>query len=221
MLSKHAKEMFTKHKGTTLVGLINKTTKEIILAPCIEPKVYLQINEKGEVRGGYWLDPGLGDNLTPPKEKVKELGLLLTRRDLDKINSLLGQNFVPRFVAKKKELISSHEYLFNQQCKSTKKPDWGGFSVMLDTSGKLNYSFSSSSFNSPPGRKVKRAQLSTDLQDEVKKQCSSCKVEIMLLKENLLPRDVFFKKESSKPNLKPDEVFEPMKKIRSAPEKGS
>lgn len=71
MLSKHAKEMFTKHKGTTLVGLINKTTKEIILAPCIEPKVYLQINEKGEVRGGYWLDPGLGDNLTPPKEKVK------------------------------------------------------------------------------------------------------------------------------------------------------
>lgn len=69
------------------------------------------------------------------------------------------------------EQVSAHQFLFSQKCGSTSQSSWGGFSLKLDSStSRLEFSFVSGAFNSSPGKRVKGAELSTELIAEVVEQ---------------------------------------------------
>ena len=156
-LSDEAKALFLLNKGMPIVGLIHKETKLIVLALCIPKKVSLDLNDEGEATSGRFIS----DNCVMNKE------------DLDEVNALLKQGYVPRIAytaSSPFDEISAHQFLFKQKCESTKKSDWGGFALTLNSTEQLDYTFVSGAFNSPPGKRVQGSKLSQELIDEVKKQ---------------------------------------------------
>ncbi|GEM_PF-5039167 len=167
-LSPHAKEILLQHIGTPLVGLINKESSEIMLAPCITPKIFLVIDTTGRAVSGNFMK----DNF--------EIIHNCNEEHLKHFNLLLNKNYVPRLAnTPKNDEMSAHEFLFEQQCKATIKSMWGGFAVTLESSGKLKYSFASGAFNSPPGQKrIKGAELADIYKHEVRKQFNDYMLEI-------------------------------------------
>ena len=140
----------------------------IVLAPCIPKKVSLVLNPAGEaIAAAYVKD----DNSDIADSTVHQ-------DELNQINDLLKDGHVPRlayYVEGPSSLFdekSSHEMLFEDQCESTSKADWGGFALSLNPSGEVQFMFSSGAFNTPAGeRKRKRgAQLASELRDEVMRQ---------------------------------------------------
>jgi hypothetical protein len=157
-LNIETKNLFFSLQNTPFVGLINKETKHIVLAPCIPQKVRLRLNETGKVTSGMFIN----DNF---------LGTLaVNEAELNGMRILLEQNYVPRLMASDWDEKSSHECLFEQQCQSTKRSEWGGFGITLDALGTLNYTFVSGAFNSPSKKREKGALLSGDLIADVKSQ---------------------------------------------------
>ncbi|HBB52411.1 MAG TPA: hypothetical protein DCZ80_00740 [Legionellales bacterium] len=154
-LSKEEKKLFLMHQDKPLVGLIHKETKEIVLAPCITPKVCLNFNPDGKAISGTYM------------EDQNDIQM----EELEKFNDLIQKGYVPR-LAYISEFIekSAHEFLFEQKCSSTRKSEWGGFAVQVNSSGSLEYQFVSGAFNSPKGKRVKGALLSEDLISEVLRQ---------------------------------------------------
>jgi hypothetical protein len=178
-LSNEAKDCFFSHQGIPLVGLIHRNTKDIVFAPCIPQKVNLTLNPEGEVVSGMFIDD-LGEEYQD-----------VTAEDLTRFNQLLKIGYVPRLASVSAfDVRSSHEFLFEQQCKFTKQAEWGGFSVIRDSSSELNYAFASGAFNSlsQSKKRQKGAQLSEDLIVDVKKQMT----ELVGRKQNTeIDEDVF------------------------------
>lgn len=157
-LDAKARELFREHKGIPLVGLINKKTGQIILAPCIPKKVNLTLDEAGKAISGYFMNDDFS--------KIRDCNV----SELEEINSLLQKQYVPRladtpYLSQK----SSHQFLLEQH-NLWDKSDWGGFAVTLRPTGELEYAFASGAFNSPPGVRIKGALLDSNLQDLVKQQ---------------------------------------------------
>ena len=171
-LSEQTKELFFSNRGKPIVGLINKKTETIVLAPCITEKVNLNLNDEGEAESGIFITNSFVEGRPINAEQLKQFNLLLKN------------GHVPR-LAKSPSIDdrSSHQFLFEQQCKSTKSSEWGGFTVTLECSGKLIYSFVSGAFNSPPGKRIKGAELSQDLIDKVETQMSECLTELTDLEQ--------------------------------------
>ena len=93
--------------------------------------------------------------------------------ELEIFNDLIKNAHVPRlaYISEFTEK-SAHEFLFDQKCQSTKKSEWGGFAVSVNSSGALEHQFVSGAFNSPKGKRIKGALLSEDLISEVIQQFS-------------------------------------------------
>ena len=160
-LNEQSKDLLFSNKGKPIVGLIHKEKKTIVLAPCIPQKIYLDLNDAGEALSGMFIS----DNDVAARP--------INEDELNYFNSLLKLNHVPRLAGTSNfDHKSSHEFLFEQKCNSTKQSEWGGFSVTLDFSGKLSYTFVSGAFNSPLGERIKGAELAQDLIYEVIKQIS-------------------------------------------------
>jgi len=156
-LSESEKSFFLMHKNKPLVGLIHKETKNIVLAACIPPKVFLNFDSEGQAVYGVFAENK--NNITPD--------------ELKKINGLIKNGHVPRlaYISDFTEK-SAHEFLFEQKCQSTKKSEWGGFAVSVNSSGVLEHQFVSGAFNSTQGKRKRGALLSEDLISEVIQQFS-------------------------------------------------
>lgn len=157
-LSRYSKDLLNQYKKIPLVGLIHRELNNIVLAPCIPQKVFLNLDTDKKAISGYFLN----DNL----EFIADCSEI----ELEEINALLKRNFVPRLanISGDDENKSSHQFLFDQQCQSTRQSEWGGFSVTVEDLGKLTYSFVSGSFNSLPGKRVQGAELAEVYQYIVK-----------------------------------------------------
>ena len=104
-----------KYKDIPLVGLINKKTKEIILAPCIPDKISVYLYGNGKVRKIF----RIGDrNLSDTSEEITGEARIEYER-------LLNEGFVPRVQYDSSgQLKSAHELLFALN-RSDSKSDWG------------------------------------------------------------------------------------------------
>ena len=166
-LTQRAKDLLRLHPNKPFVGLINKNTKTIVLAPRIPKKVSLIVNQAGEAIAAAYV-----------KDDNRDIADSTVHQDeLDQINALLKEGDLPRLACCNEgpspfDEKSSHEMLFEDQCKSTSKADWGGFALSLNPSGEVQFMFSSGAFNTPASeRKRKRgAQLGSELRDEVIRQ---------------------------------------------------
>lgn len=168
-LNEDARTLFFLYKDKPIVGLIHKNTRVIVLAPCIPQKVSLTLNNEGEAISGRFIK----NNFVVTHEVNPD--------ELLQFNALLKENHVPRLAYTEEfDEKSAHELLFEQKCKSTKKSEWGGFALKLDSLGHLNYTFVSGAFNSPTSKRIKGAKLSQELIDEVKKQT----VDLVVKSEN-------------------------------------
>ena len=175
-LSDEAKALFLLNKGMPIVGLIHKETKLIVLALCIPKKVSLDLNDEGEATSGRFIS----DNC------------VMNKKDLDEVNALLKQGYVPRIAytaSSQFDEISAHQFLFKQKCESTKKSDWGGFALTLNSTEQLDYTFVSGAFNSPPGKRLQGSKLSQELIHEVIKQTAELGFEPKntVITEGILP----------------------------------
>lgn len=171
-LSEQAKEIFFSNQGKPIVGLIHKKTKIIVLAPCIPERVNLMLNDAGEAESGIFISDSY----------VK--GQPISENQLTRFNLLLKKGHLPRLASSPTiDNRSSHQFLFDQQCQSTKPFEWGGFTVILDCSGRLNYIFVSGAFNSPPGKRITGAELSDELIDDVITQMSQYVIEPIELED--------------------------------------
>ena len=156
-LSESEKNLFLMHKDKPLVGLIHKETKNIVLAACIPPKVCLKLDSEGQALEGFFMEN---------KNKIN-------MDELERLNDLIKNAHVPRlaYISEFTEK-SAHEFLFEQKCQFTKKSEWGGFAVSVNSSGALEHQFVSGAFNSPKGKRQRGALLSEDLISEVIQQFS-------------------------------------------------
>lgn len=157
-LNIEAKNLFFSLPNTPFVGLIHKETKHIVLAPCIHQKVMLRLNEAGKVTSGMFIN----DNFLGTQA--------VNEAELNGMQILLDKNYVPRLMVSDWDEKSSHECLFEQQCQSTIRSEWGGFGITLDTFGTLSYTFVSGAFNSPSKKREKGAVLSSELIADVERQ---------------------------------------------------
>lgn len=163
-LSQQAKDLLFKNRGKPIVGLIHKTTNEIVLAPCIPDKIYIQLDSKEQAIAGVFL-----------KDDGTE-GRSIASDELNRINALLETGHVPRFAQSPnlEDIKSSHEFLFEQTSNTKSRQDWGGFTVTLDCSGTLSYNFVSGAFNSPAGgKRMKGAEMKQELINQVVEQIST------------------------------------------------
>jgi hypothetical protein len=162
-LTEESKNLFIAHKGTPIVGLINKTTYDIVLAPCIPQKVRLNLNSLRQAVSGKILNYKC--------EEVKDINEI----ELVKCNQLLDNGYLPRLAyepPREDEVKSAHEFLFERQSIDKTKSQWGGFALTVDVLDKVEYTFASGAFNSKPGKRTRGAELSENLVAEVKKQIS-------------------------------------------------
>lgn len=159
-LNSETKNLFFSLPNTPFVGLIHKETKHIVLAPCIPQKVRLTLNQEDKVSSGTFID----DNFQATRA--------INDEELNNIRLLLEKNYVPRIIQTPSgwDEKSSHECLFEQQCQSTRRSEWGGFGITLDALGTLNYTFVSGAFNSLSNKREKGALLSSELITHVKNQ---------------------------------------------------
>jgi hypothetical protein len=156
-LSEAEKSFFLMHKDKPLVGLIHKETKNIVLAACIPPKVFLNFDSEGQAVSGFFMEN---------KNKIDI-------DDLQRFNDLIKNAHVPRLACISEfSEKSAHEFLFEQKCQYTKKSEWGGFAVSVNSSGVLEHQFVSGAFNSTQGKRKRGALLSEDLISEVIQQFS-------------------------------------------------
>lgn len=168
-ISNEEKELFLSHKGQPIVGLIHKENNTIVFAPCIPQKVRLQLDENGNAISGTLMRDNL-ENMTATNDNDNDESL-----DLNYINSLLKQNYVPRIVDMlhdaTSDVKSAHEFLFEQKCGLTNKSEWGGFALTLNALNELEYEFSSGAFNSgASSKRIQGAQLSSELIKQVIKE---------------------------------------------------
>ena len=162
-LSDKAKNTFFSNLGKPVVGLIHTETNEIVLGACIPEKVSLQLNSNGEATSGTYITGGDSENNT------------LTAEQLERVNALLEQKHVPRAAytsTSPDEKKTSHQFLYKQECQLTSPSKWRGFTLQVDASGRLNYTFVSGSFNSLRGTRKRGAELSWELAKEIRQQAS-------------------------------------------------
>ena len=161
-LSQQAKDLLFTNRGKPIVGLIHKKTNEIVLAPCIPEKIYIELDSEGQAIAGDFLNDDGGKDRS------------IANNELNHINALLKTGHVPRLAKSSKfeDKKSSHEFLFDQASNTTSRQEWGGFTVTLDFSGIPNYTFVSGAFNSRPGKRMKGAELNQILIEAVKTQIS-------------------------------------------------
>ncbi|HBI22222.1 MAG TPA: hypothetical protein DDY37_06540 [Legionella sp.] len=155
-LSDDARTTVFANRHKPIVGLIHKETKAIVLAPCIPEKVSLELDETGLASSGTFI---MDDAIDADA--------------LEKVNALLKQGHVPRIACNCTspfEEISAHQFLFKRKCPATRPSEWGGFTLAVDASNRLEHTFVSGAFNSPPGKRIQGALLSPELINEVKKQ---------------------------------------------------
>ena len=117
-LTQHAKDLLRLHPNKPFVGLINKHTNVIVLAPCIPKKVSLRLNKAGEAIAAAYIQD---DNSDIADSTIHQ-------DELNQINDLLKDRHVPRLARcvegpSRFDEKSSHEMLFENQCKSTSKTD--------------------------------------------------------------------------------------------------
>ncbi len=156
------KHVLENYKDIPLVGLINKKTNEIILAPCIPDKISVLLGENGKVRKIFRIG---NRDLNDTSEEITGEARIEYER-------LLNEGFVPRVQYDASgQLKSAHELLFALN-RSGSKSDWGGFAVTYSSKSgsQLKYTFASGGFNSQPNQRSRGALLSADLQAKVQEQ---------------------------------------------------
>lgn len=164
-LTSTQKEWVLSNRNKPIVGLIHKTTSNIVFALCIPEKVCIELNAEGQAISGYFMaSPSV------------ETPTAMNQADLIEVNALLEQGYVPRLAytpASPFEPKSSHQFLFEQQCQATRTSEWGGFALVVNHLDQLAYTFCSGAFNSPPGKRTQGAELSPSLISEVKRQTAT------------------------------------------------